>query len=177
MIPFVGSATTARHLRRKEGKARNCSCQRLSKAITVFSIISQHSCNCSSVITSGGAKRIMLPCVGLANKPLSFKDMHKSQAVELSGLSLITMAIEQPFTSHHLNKRCFCDELIHPFPEKVAQFKGVFRQSFVFYHFQGCDSNLTSQGIAAKSAAVLAGLNNLHHMIICQYRRYGIHPA
>ena len=38
---------------------------------TVVSMISIHSVNCSSFITSGGANRIIWPWVGLARRPLS----------------------------------------------------------------------------------------------------------
>ena len=63
----------------------------------VFLIIEIHSWSCSSVITKGGARRIILPWVGFANNPFSFKAIHKSQAVELSGVSLMRMAL-----SNHL---------------------------------------------------------------------------
>jgi hypothetical protein len=33
-------------------------------------MISQQSDNCASVITKGGAKRMILPCVGLAQQPV-----------------------------------------------------------------------------------------------------------
>jgi len=35
---------------------------------------------CAALIDSGGAKRILSPWVGFANKPFSFKVMHKSKA-------------------------------------------------------------------------------------------------
>lgn len=40
-----------------------------SKLITTPSITSAAPSNCSSVITSGGASLMMLPCVGLASNP------------------------------------------------------------------------------------------------------------
>jgi len=47
----------------------------------VFFRIDTHSSSCGSVNVRGGAKRIMLPCVGLASKPFSLRAMHTSQAV------------------------------------------------------------------------------------------------
>ena len=43
--------------------------------------MSAQSSSCSSVSVSGGARRMMLPCVGLARSPLSRNRMHTSQAV------------------------------------------------------------------------------------------------
>ena len=40
-----------------------------------------HSISCSSVITKGGAKRMISPCVGFASRPLSRSNKHSSQAV------------------------------------------------------------------------------------------------
>ena len=54
------------------------------------------SANCSLVITSGGAKRIILPCVGFANKPWSLRRKHIFQAVLLSSVSLIKIALSKP---------------------------------------------------------------------------------
>ena len=46
----------------------------------VFLIISIHSCNCSSLIIRGGAKRIMSLCVGFANSPWSLRARQTFQA-------------------------------------------------------------------------------------------------
>lgn len=43
-------------------------------------IIFMHSFSCSSLMTSGGASRILSPCVGLANNPFSFNRKHTSHA-------------------------------------------------------------------------------------------------
>ena len=48
-------------------------------------------------MTRGGAKRIILPCVGFAINPFSFIFKHMSQPVELSSESLITKAFKSPF--------------------------------------------------------------------------------
>jgi hypothetical protein len=53
----------------------------LEKLSIVFSIIAQHANNCASVMTKGGAKRMILPCVGLASKPFSASCIQISQAV------------------------------------------------------------------------------------------------
>ena len=37
----------------------------------VFLMMSAHSSSCSSVSVRGGARRMMLPCVGLASSPFS----------------------------------------------------------------------------------------------------------
>ena len=60
-------------------------------------IIETQSLNCASVITNGGAKRMMFPCVGFANKPFSAKRTQIFQAVSLSSVSLITTAFSNPF--------------------------------------------------------------------------------
>src|SRR5690606_24397109 len=62
----------------------------------VVVIIFTHSNNCSSVITKGGAKRIILPCVGLASNPLSLNFKQIFQAVWLSSVSLIKIAFNKP---------------------------------------------------------------------------------
>ena len=49
------------------------------------------------MITNGGAKRIIFPCVGFASKPFSFKAMHKFHAVGLSSVSFTTIAFNNPF--------------------------------------------------------------------------------
>ena len=54
-----------------------------------------HSSICSSVMTSGGARRMMSPWVGLAIKPLSFSLIHTSQAVTPPS-GLMTMAFSSP---------------------------------------------------------------------------------
>lgn len=46
----------------------------------VFLMMSMLSCICDSLITRGGAKRIISPCVGLASKPFSLSLMQTSQA-------------------------------------------------------------------------------------------------
>uniref|UniRef100_A0A182FYI9 Uncharacterized protein n=1 Tax=Anopheles albimanus TaxID=7167 RepID=A0A182FYI9_ANOAL len=53
----------------------------------------RQSFSCSSLIVSGGAKRIISPCVGLAIKPFSFNRKHTSQA---SKFGLMTMAFSKP---------------------------------------------------------------------------------
>src|SRR5690606_32390284 len=68
-----------------------------SKSFSVFTMISTHSNNCVSFITNGGAKRMMLPCVGFASNPLSRSFKQMFQAVSLSGESLMTMAFKRPF--------------------------------------------------------------------------------
>src|SRR6218665_716769 len=68
-----------------------------SNCFSVFIIIETQFSNCSSFITKGGANLMILPCVGLASKPLSRKAIQMSQAVELSSVSLITMALSNPF--------------------------------------------------------------------------------
>jgi len=60
-------------------------------------MIEIQSNNSSSFITNGGAKRMMFPCVGLANRPLSLNLKHISQAVVLSSVSLIKIAFKRPF--------------------------------------------------------------------------------
>ena len=67
-----------------------------SNCFNVLLIIETQSNNCSLVITKGGAKRIMFPCVGLANKPLSRKAIQIFQAVSLSSVSLIKIAFNNP---------------------------------------------------------------------------------
>ena len=47
-------------------------------------------------MTKGGAKRIILPCVGFANNPLSISFKQIFQAVSLSSESFITMAFNNP---------------------------------------------------------------------------------
>ena len=66
--------------------------QALVNAFTVFTMMAMQSSNCSAVMTRGGAKRMMLPWEGLASRPLSFRATHKSQAVLLSGVSLMRTA-------------------------------------------------------------------------------------
>src|SRR5690554_424819 len=68
-----------------------------SNSFNVSVIIRTQSSNCSSFITKGGAKRMMLPCVGFASKPLSRKRKQIFHAVSLSSLSLIKMALSNPF--------------------------------------------------------------------------------
>lgn len=46
----------------------------------VFLMMSMLSSICASLITRGGAKRMMSPCVGLASKPLSLSFRQTSQA-------------------------------------------------------------------------------------------------
>ena len=48
--------------------------------LTVLEIMLIHSLSCSSLITRGGAKRILSPCVGFASSPLSRRRKHISQA-------------------------------------------------------------------------------------------------
>ena len=62
----------------------------------VFLIIEAQSKICSLVITKGGAKRIISPCVGFANKPFSANFKHTSHA-ETPSFSLIMMAFNNPF--------------------------------------------------------------------------------
>src|SRR5690625_6524634 len=59
-------------------------------------MIFTQSSNCACVITNGGAKRIILPCVGFANNPLSRSFKQIFHAVSLSGLSFITIAFNKP---------------------------------------------------------------------------------
>ena len=63
---------------------------------TVLWIISIHSLNSWSVITSGGANRIISPCVGFASKPLSRRRLQISRA---SYGSFITIAFNRPKVS------------------------------------------------------------------------------
>jgi len=56
-------------------------------------MIAMQASSSASVMTSGGAKRMILPCVGFANNPLSLRATHKSHAVELSGVSLMITAL------------------------------------------------------------------------------------
>lgn len=46
----------------------------------VFLMMSMLSCIWDSLITRGGAKRMISPCVGLASKPFSLSLMQTSQA-------------------------------------------------------------------------------------------------
>ena len=64
---------------------------------TDIMMIDTQSSSCSLFMTNGGAKRMMLPCVGFANSPFSFSAMQISHAVELSSVSLITIAFSNPF--------------------------------------------------------------------------------
>src|SRR5690625_1341301 len=57
----------------------------------------QPSRSWDSVITSGGEKRIIFPCVDLASRPFSIRATQRSQAVEESGLSSISTAFSNPF--------------------------------------------------------------------------------
>ncbi len=66
------------------------------KDMMVFLMMSAHSSSCSSVSVRGGARRMMLPCVGLASSPFSFRRMQMSQA-EGPWSSLTTMALNSPF--------------------------------------------------------------------------------
>lgn len=67
-----------------------------SNCFNVLIMIATQSSNCSSFITKGGAKRIILPWVGLANSPLSRNAIQMFQAVSLSSVSLITIAFNKP---------------------------------------------------------------------------------
>ena len=62
----------------------------------VVLIIKMHSKICSSVITSGGAKRIISPWVGLANNPLSLNLRQTSQA-SFPFFGFKTIAFNNPF--------------------------------------------------------------------------------
>lgn len=53
----------------------------LQNELIVLKIILVHSLSCASVIIKGGARRIMSPWVGFANKPLSRNRMQTSVAV------------------------------------------------------------------------------------------------
>ena len=53
------------------------------------------SINCSSVITKGGAKRMISPWVGFANNPLSLNFKQTSHA-SFPSLGFITMALSNP---------------------------------------------------------------------------------
>jgi hypothetical protein len=70
----------------------------------VFVIIEIQSINCTSVITKGGAKRMILPCVGFANNPLSLSFIQISQAVELSSVSFIKIAFNNHLPLTDLTK-------------------------------------------------------------------------
>ena len=59
-------------------------------------MIDTQSKSCSSVITKGGANLILLPCVGLAKRPLFFRAIQISQANEEFSLSLIIIALSKP---------------------------------------------------------------------------------
>ena len=75
----------------------------------VFWMIDRQSIISSSVITKGGAKRMISPWVGLANKPLSLSARQTSQAV-LPSFGAIVMAHEWPlfyrmeFDANHLTE-------------------------------------------------------------------------
>ena len=47
----------------------------------VREMISKHSSSCGWLMTRGGAKRMMSPCVGLASRPLSLSLRHTSHAL------------------------------------------------------------------------------------------------
>ena len=66
-----------------------------SNCLIVLIIISIALLNCFSVITSGGAKRIICWWVGFASKPFSFNPKHISHA-SFPFLGLITMAFRSP---------------------------------------------------------------------------------
>ena len=59
-------------------------------------MIFTQSNSCDSVITNGGAKRMILPWVGLAKRPLSLSLSQIFHAVSLSSESFITMALSKP---------------------------------------------------------------------------------
>lgn len=65
-------------------------------SFNVSSIILAPSNNSCSVITNGGANRIMLTCVGFANSPRDLRTRHTSQAVLSDLLSSITIAFKRP---------------------------------------------------------------------------------
>ena len=66
---------------------------------TVLWIISIHSLNSWSVITNGGANRIISPCVGFASSPLSRRRLQISRA---SYGSFITIAFNRPKVSNKI---------------------------------------------------------------------------
>ncbi len=64
--------------------------------MSVLVMMEMQSSSCASVITNGGANRMMLPCVGFARSPFSISLRQMFQAVLLSSESLITMAFNKP---------------------------------------------------------------------------------
>lgn len=78
-MQYHASATEVCHLITGTGQTR-----RLQKERRVLWIISMHSLISSSLITSGGANRIISPCVGLASSPLSRSLRHTFQASQSS---------------------------------------------------------------------------------------------
>jgi hypothetical protein len=87
----------------KDGKTKASFYKELSNSFIDFFIRSMASSSCSSLMVSGGVKRMISPCVGFASTPFSFIDRHTSQAV-LPFIALIVMAFSSPLPRTSLMK-------------------------------------------------------------------------
>ena len=134
-----------------------------NKAI-VFFIISIHSFNCSSVITNGGAKRIIFVCVGLASKPFSANFKQISHAKSFVSSLLIINAFSNPLPRTKKPHEMF-RTVSHLFPEYQSQPVCPVRQLFVPYYLKRRNSHCRSNRISAKSGAMLPRTDNIHHFI------------
>ena len=142
----------------------------------VFSIMSQHSCSCSSVITNGGAKRMMSPCVGLASRPFSFRAHAHVPGGAAVGGWLNNNGIQQAFAAYDGHQfRAVGLNAAHPLPENFAHDAGIFGQVFVFNYLQGRHGNGAGQRVAAEGRAVLARLNGEHDLVVAKHRRHRQH--
>ena len=80
-------------LRRRKIFFQSASMAQTLCLVMTFSMIPVHSRIWGSVMTSGGARRMMCPWVGLARRPSSFSCRHTSIA---SIFSLMTTALSRP---------------------------------------------------------------------------------
>ena len=83
-------------------------------------MMSRHSSICVAVSTNGGAKRMILPWVGLASKPFSFRAMQMSQAGTLCGV-IDQNSIEQSFAPNTSDQIGLVHELFNPTPKSLSQ--------------------------------------------------------